>query len=410
MRGFQPASRRSLRDPRPVVAFELAVLLVFSASYARTRHPSPLKTWSAAAEAARRAPLSAGPLADDPGVVGDEELLAVLARVRPALPRQELRSNHVEHALRAWGTRSTFDDPASLPGRELLGLLTDHKRLPASWGEGGDSLLIDGSHGVTIRRAGGNGASIHKDHWLACLAEAGADLDQPVTTSSGGARTIRDALRQSLHDFRLDDAEVEWSVMTFGLWLPPTLAWTAADGRRMTFDLLAQRLMRGDKTLGACWGTHRVYSLALLWRLDERDRLLSDSTRQGVSAYLLKVRDRLVASQAEDGHWPPTWAGAVSGPGAPTEAPRWRRLVTTGHHLEWLALVPLQFQPPRERIRQAARWLVAQTLAASDEEIRTNYPYYSHVGNALALWRGTNPADFWSRRPPRPNGGRVPRS
>ncbi|MBT6497030.1 MAG: hypothetical protein HOL01_21065, partial [Planctomycetaceae bacterium] len=40
---------------------------------------------------------------------------------------------------------------------------------------------------------------------------------------------------------------------------------------------------------------------------------------------------------------------------------------------------------------------IQATLEQSDESLRKRYTFYSHVGNALALWRKTHPADFWKK-------------
>jgi hypothetical protein len=72
-------------------------------------------------------------------------------------------------------------------------------------------------------------------------------------------------------------------------------------------------------------------------------------------------------------------------------------VIATGHHLEWLAIAPEMLHPPREQIRKAAKWIIQDTLQQSDETLSEHYTFYSHVGNALALWRKTRPADFWQR-------------
>jgi hypothetical protein len=76
-----------------------------------------------------------------------------------------------------------------------------------------------------------------------------------------------------LRDFRLDERETEWSVMSFALWMAPqkTATWHNGQGRQITFDMLAERLMRNHKRDGVCLGTHRVYSLMLLVRLDDQN-------------------------------------------------------------------------------------------------------------------------------------------
>jgi hypothetical protein len=254
-------------------------------------------------------------------------------------------------------------------------------------------LLVEETGGVGIRWGREEGASVHHDHALASLTEAGVSLDEPVFTPRRHTRTLRNLLLQALADFRLDEREVEWSAMAFGLWLPPQREWVAADGRLVSFDLLARRLMRGDMRFGVCSGTHRLYSLALLLQLDGQYSLLEEGTRQAAYAHLGAARDRLVESQFEDGHWPSIWEAGELARTRPIDDPLHKQVISTGHHLEWLAIAPEELHPPRESIRRAARWAIDTTLARTSHEIGEHYTFYSHVASALALWRGTRPAD-----------------
>ena len=204
-------------------------------------------------------------------------------------------------------------------------------------------------------------------------------------------------LQQALRDFDVDGREVEWSALAFALWLPPTKEWTTSDGRRMSFDLIAKRLIRGHKESGVCLGTHRVYSLVVLWRLNRQfeGQLLSRQVADEAYAYLETVRDMIAASQFEDGRWPTNWwdgARAAERAGRQEEP---QQVISTGHHLEWLAIAPKELHPPHEQILRAADWVIQATTSKSPEAVQEYYTFYSHVGNALALWRGTTPAEFW---------------
>ncbi len=347
----------------------------------------------------RNEPLTIAPLYDDPSVIREEDLAKVLLKIRPKFPAKGLKPNYVEHALRAWGVSATFRDPLVLSGVAMRDFLLDHSRYAASWGQDDshklEPLLIDRPHGVAIRWGGHQETSVHHDHLLACLSEAGVKLDQRVYAPSGRNLTLNDVLQEALRDFRPDERETEWSTMAFALWLPPTKSWQTKTGRTVTFDMLAERLMRGQKEIGVCVGTHRVYSLMLLWRLDHQFDILTDETSERIFAHLKSVRDLILVSQFPDGHWPPNWADGKDAVDHPKHDESRRDVIATGHHLEWLAIAPLELHPPRERIRKAAHWLVENTTGQSDEEIYQNYTFYSHVGNALALWRKTHPAAFW---------------
>ncbi|MGD9855397.1 MAG: hypothetical protein AB7U20_10665 [Planctomycetaceae bacterium] len=343
----------------------------------------------------RSEPLVVSPLYDRPDFVTDDELAAVLDRIVPRFQARRTKPNFVEHAVRTWGVNAEFDDPQAMSGRELAEFLTDHARYATSWGDDAVPLIQDHRTGLAIRFGQETGASVHHDHWLASLTEGGIHLDTPVYGPARREATINDVLQESLRDFRLDERETEWTAMAFGLWIPPQREWTGSGGRRYSFDLIARRLMRGHKKLGVCCGTHRVYSLMLLLRLDDEYDLLSEELRAEAMAHLKRVRDLLVASQWADGRWPSNWADGAEAATHPLDEKLEKQVIATGHHLEWLAIAPRELHPPDEQIRRAARWSIDTTTANTAADVMPDYTYYSHVGRALALWRNTLPADFW---------------
>ena len=346
----------------------------------------------------RTEPLTVEPLYDRPDFISDEDLAAVLQQVLPRFPRAELKPNFVEHAVRIWGVNAEFDDPEVLNGAELRDFLTDHARFSTSWAQANVKPLLDvRQSGIAIHYGADPGASVHHDHWLASLTEAGIRLDAPVFGPGRHNATIADVLSEALRDFRLDEAETEWTAMAFGLWLPPTSHWTGRGGREYSFDLLVERLVRGERTQGVCAGTHRVYSLALLLRIDDEFDILSDEARTIARDYLEEVRDAITASQFPDGHWPSNWPAGAAAVEDPVEDEQYQQVIATGHHLEWLAIAPRELHPPDEQIGCAARWVIDVTVDQTPAEILERYTFFSHVGNALALWRNTHPAEFWTR-------------
>jgi len=344
----------------------------------------------------REKPLTVTPLYDRPDFVTDDDLAAVLKQVLPKFPREQLKPNFVEHAVRIWGVDIQFDDPEVLDGAELRDFLTDHGQYSRSWANQNVAPLLNvRPTGIAIRYGLEPGASVHHDHWLASLTEAGVALNSPVYGPGRRNATIGDVLSESLRDFQLDESEVEWTAMAFGLWLPPTKEWQGANGRHYTFDLIVDRLVRGQRLQGVCSGTHRVYSLMLLVRLDDEFDILSDSGRAIAYSYLEEVRDNIIAAQLADGQWPSNWADGADAAAKPIEEEQYQQVIATGHHLEWLAIAPKDLHPPDEQIGRAARWVIDATVAQTPAEILERYTFFTHVGNALALWRNTHPAEFW---------------
>ena len=60
-------------------------------------------------------------------------------------------------------------------------------------------------------------------------------------------------------------------------------------------------------------------------------------------------------------------------------------LLVTGHHLEWLALLPEGRRPPADTIRSAGRYLVESLSSRSAEEIRKIICHASHGVRAYRL-------------------------
>ncbi|MCA9079884.1 MAG: hypothetical protein KDA58_04965, partial [Planctomycetaceae bacterium] len=345
----------------------------------------------------RTEPFRVEPLYNRPDLVSDEDLATVLWRIQPRFDRRQMKPNHVEHALRTWSVRAKFQNPNAISGQEMAKFLTDTASFTDSWGIEVEPLLQDTGNGVSIRYGTAQGASVHHDHWLACLTEAGANIDTPVFTPGRRNWTLRDVLQQSLRDFRLDERETEWTAMAFGLWIAPTREWTGAAGRKYSFDLLVDRLIRGQKELGVCVGTHRVYSLMLLVRLDDEFDILSDAGRGRAWAYLEDVRDLITVAQFPDGHWPANWPDGTAAVESPREDDFYKLVIATGHHIEWLSIAPPELHPPEEQIQLAMQWLVKTTSEQTKADILQRYTFFSHVGAALANWRQEHPADFWRR-------------
>ena len=250
----------------------------------------------------RENPLRIGPLYDCPDVVSDGQLRDALRKLRPRLYGPKTLLADVDHALRFWGPEATFDDPQFVSGAELLGLLTDSRRFAELYGSGEPSALYDTPYGVCCRVKEGLATTSHTDHTLACLGEVGTPLSCPVVTPNRET-TIRAMLEQALHDFNPCQTEYEWSAKIFALFLPPTTRWRSAEGQMLSFDLLADRIMREELPHGVCAGTHRLFTLTAYLRLDEEHRILSPGMRGRIEQFLQDANKHLVANQHPDGFW-----------------------------------------------------------------------------------------------------------
>ena len=345
----------------------------------------------------RTAPLQIAPTNDWPMVVSDGQLLRALTKLR--LQRTETRAkiNHVDHALRMWGHEVSFSDASVMGGPEMLSLLIDDATLRDRWGKDVRPLLIDGPQGVRVRTQEGSATSSHIDHTLATLAEIGLPSDTKLRTRNG-YYLIKDMLEQATRSFSLNQQEYEWTALILGLYLQDAKSFYTRDGQLVDFDMIAMRLMRESLGLGVCHGGHRLFTLAMLKRIDQQEReLFSADTRHRIEEHLRDATVRLHRTQHADGYWDAAWPGYKP----PSSKELWEqgmRLVATGHALEWWAMVnDPDLLPPRETIVRGGQWLSQQVDAMQTATVQKNFTFLTHVGRALSMWRSELPAESWIR-------------
>ncbi len=343
--------------------------------------------------ALRNEPLPIRPRFDNPLIVSDEQLKQTLKRLTPRFRGKKSPISTIDHALRFWGFRAKFSDPEALSGKEMHRLLVDHERFVEVYGKDAKPLLLDEGAGVRYRTQEGSLSSSHFDHTLACLAEVGTPLDYNIRTPTR-VTTVRAAVEQSLRDFSLNQFEYEWNAIVYALYMKPPGHWTTREGQEMTFDRLADRIMRERLPHGVCRGNHRMHALVVILRADEIEPILTEAGRRRVLDYLKDVTALLVSTQRTDGSWEPDWqeppAKNPNSDGKKVSDVA-TRLLVTGHALEWWALAPAEVLPPRETLVRAGQWTVKAVETLDSETLLRQFGPLSHAGRALALWRAKWP-------------------
>jgi hypothetical protein len=371
----------------------------------------------------RNEPLAIAPRYDDPRVVTDEQLAAVLDRVKP--PAEPIVTNSMVHALRLWGDKADFGDAKIPSGRQLRDYFLDDAAFRRFAGEKAPPLFYQGMNGIEVRSfddllADRDTSSHHADDLLATLAESGVSLDATLKLRAGQAK-VSDLLETSLRRFHLDQLEYEWTAIAYARYVFPQREWRNKYGQKIDVDLLVDEIVSHPLDLGPCNGLHRLEALAVLYRADEQVHALSSRTKAKILAYMKHVTTLLADSQHSQGYWTREWprgAAAASTPLSPggrgaggegAEVPKTaalaptlhNQLLVTGHHLEWLALAPDEVQPPRETIVRAGQWLARTLIEMDQQELTATYGPYSHAARALCLWRSKEPFAAWKAGNPK---------
>lgn len=386
-----------------------------------------LASWLAAPRTLQTGPPARAALPAEPDVFGSEHPFQVgpLVSLRGQLDKELIRkgvarltlqrvsaTGEVLHALRLFGPDAAVFDQGLKRPVQLLDRLLDHDLGVAAFG--GEPPLIDTREGVRCRisvprdRSWQRERQTHEDQLLAVLAEIGVPLGRPLTTA-GGQRSVRDILKDTCANYNPDQPEIEWSGLAIGLYLPPQTSWRDKYGKEYSLDFLAESLMgrRFHETL-PCAGTHLLYTLTVLLRVDEGSSVLSAPVREKLHRYLRERTALAARTQAEDGTWAPSWYLGERALPVPPEAPpeaAWPRVLATGHHVEWLMLLPPDLQPPPGCFLRAARWLQVRLATDPTDALFSWYCPYSHAGKVLVNL--TAPPEPGDTRP-RPGAAPVP--
>ena len=342
------------------------------------------------------------PLYNYPLVVSDEQLAVVLEKLHPRFSEHPTKVNFVDHALRLWGLHAEFSD-GSFSGRQMCEMLLDHQKYAQFW-NADNPLLRSSKNGISVATQEGRGSVSHVDHLLGTLTEIGMPLSVSIRTADG-VGTVHDLLVNSLMSFRLNQKEYEWTALSAAFFVRDGSAWYSREGQRIDFNQFAKRIMRQRQPQGVCYGQHRLYALTVLLRIDEQMRsegakigLFEEATRRDVVEYLVEMTHRFMETQHAEGYWDGNWSDDKQAIPDPQTDPLSRQILATGHALEWWAMAPKEFHPPRETMVRAGQWLATRVSEMDDRTIEKNYTFLTHAARALALWRGGFAGDIHNER------------
>jgi len=342
----------------------------------------------------------------DPRIVSDEQLFAVLDRLRP--PSEWTNTNVLLHALRLWGPQADFGDPRVPNGDQLRQFFLDDAIFRQLAGDSAPSLYrIDAETGhVHVRDwtpddPDRTSASYHLNDILATLAEIGTSLDTPLLTRDGDT-TVGRLLASAMGQLHFRQHEFEWSAISYARYVYPESGWRNDYGQRVTAAGVVSELVGAPLAYGPCNGLHRLEAMVVLLGADEKlaqagsegGRRFQEELRAPMLQQLQRVVVLLESAQHEKGFWTRSWPAGKEA-SRDTTAILSDRILVTGHHLEWLALAPAELEVSPNMVRDAAQWAVQAMREVDDETLLEGYGPFSHAARALCLLRSKDPYETW---------------
>ena len=322
----------------------------------------------------------------------------------------------VLHALRCLPDSSLKPDLERPTITEMQSVLLDVEAA-RKW-YGGEFSLLETRSGVRYATSARVSAQAHVNQALSVLAELGIPLPTRLHTPEG-AFTVADILADAVANFDLSD-EIEWTAVSLALYLPPQRSWRNKFNEQFNFDDLTYTLMSRRLDNRSCAATHLMYSLALLFRVDRQQPILSQAARERLTSFLTRVRDQVVSHQCKNGAIEYLWfnnmlkdawytnlvaslsssqsADAIRAVQEKVDATNsWSDVtrpdfgsqdslvLSTGHNIEWLILLPAEMQPQHEFFERSVLFLNVALEEATESEMRIGFCPYCHATRAVKM-------------------------
>ena len=322
--------------------------------------------------------------------VPEEDMRKIRAQVEPL--DEAMNVSLYLHALRVAGLDTEYQRGKLASSRETLKLFADDEFSTKILGT---PLIVRTPHGVRCapEYVGGQKES-HRDFSLAVLSEQGLPASFSIAVGDESF-TLKDFLADSIANFHLGQEEIEWTALTYAMWLPPERTWVNKFGETFAFDQLATELMQRPLDKSVCVGSHVVQAMIVMARVDHEEcPILSSDVRDQLMDRLAQIVREAEATQAADGSWGPDWYERLLDDRGPE--PRGRsidsrsvegRLLATGHISEWLMLLPEGLRVSNDRFARSGRWLHAQLKGVDSEFVKNNFCPCTHGAIVLEMVR-----------------------
>jgi hypothetical protein len=216
--------------------------------------------------------------------------------------------------------------------------------------------FIPTKHGLDVQLGPTGIGQGHQDQFVAEMGQWDMPAERRVVVF-GKDYTFMDFVRHSQMRASTSptrNQELSWAVIVVGQYIGQDVSWTNMFGEKLHYEDMIRYELDASVENAACGGTHRLFGLSWSYHLHRLKGGKAEGVWKEVVEKTAKYRDLAKKYQNPDGAFSTNF---FSGPGnSPDKS---RRVNSTGHMLEWMA------------------------LALSDDELKE--PWVQEAANALAL-------------------------
>jgi hypothetical protein len=180
--------------------------------------------------------------------------------------------------------------------------------------------------------------------------------------------------------------ELSWAIVVIGRYLGTDLEWTNGYGEKLRFEDLVRYELDATISEAACGGTHRLSGLNYVYHLHLQKGGKTEGVWKEIVEKTAKYRDLARKYQNADGSFSTDF---FNGPGNVED--KQRRIYTTGHTLEWLALALSDDALKEQWVQDAANALALMILDLQGSGIEGGSLYHAVHGLLIYYARVYDP-------------------
>jgi hypothetical protein len=238
----------------------------------------------------------------------------------------------------------------------------------------------------------------HQDQFIAEMAQWNVPADLKFKVN-GQDYTFMDFVRHAKARARTSaNQELSWAILILGQYLGTDISWTNSFGEKLTFeDLVRYELDQPIVETTACGGTHRLFGLAWVYHLHLRNGGQSVGVWKDIADKTNQYKQLARKLQNPDGSFSTNF---FQGPGHISDMER--RINTTGHTLEWLALALSNAELRESWVRDAVNALTVMIFDIQGSPMEGGSLYHAVHGLVIYYARLYDRHSLGAHDPPIP--------
>lgn len=236
--------------------------------------------------------------------------------------------------------------------------------------------FIPTPHGVDVKIGPVGSGQGHQDQFIAEMAQWGMPADKKFKIGGKEYRFLDFVHYSKMHASATKSQELGWAVLVipqyYGIDVAP---WTNKHGEKVSLEELIRAELKIEMPKAACGGTHSLFGLTWAYQMHLSKGGKTEGVWTEVKSHLEKYRRMAKENVNADGSFCNEYmndTGIIKDPD--------RRINTTGHVLEWLALYLSDDELREEWVQDIVMSLCKMVLDRAHNAIDTGSLYHATHG------------------------------